>query len=712
LGLADSASADLLVHWDLDEGSGAVATDASGNGRDGTFTGEPQWVTGVNGGGALHFDGDDDFVSHVLPGDQAYATFTIAVWAKADDVAQADLAGVFASHFPGGATGAGFQIDLASTLVYQIRPNTGSAVFGDATLDWVHLAVVAEGTSVQLYYQGAPTGNATLASNLINEFTVGVNRARSRFFAGTIDDLRVYDHGLSEAEIRAAMKGDTTSSSAPRPEDGMSDVSPTAPLEWNPGEFAETHDVYFGTQLDDVNDASRASPLNVLVSQGQSDTSFDPAGVLEFGQTYFWRVDEVNSAPDFTVFKGGIWSFTAEPLSIPITQLTVTASSSFGASVPENTINGSGLTGDLHGTISSDMWISTGIPATIEYAFDRAYKLHELWVWNSNQTIESFIGFGAKDVVIEHSLDGENWTVLEGVGPLAQAPGTAGYAHNNTVGFGGVTAQHVRMTINSVQGFAPQASLSEVRFFSIPTLATRPSPDSGATNVAPDLLLSWGRDGREAGRHDVYIGTDANDLSLAGSVTESNFDTQASDLQLGQTYYWQVVEVNEAETPTEWAGDVWSFTTVGSIVIDDMESYRDEEFLEIWATWIDGFDDPANNGAIVGAVPSLGDFSPETDRVHGGSQSLPLHYDNRTAAQSEATRTFDTPMDWTEHGVASLVLYFEGSSTNTGGNFYVKINDTKIAYDGDASNLMRLGWNKWTLILAEVGANLSRVSSL
>ena len=151
---------------------------------------------------------------------------------------------------------------------------------------------------------------------------------------------------------------------------------------------------------------------------------------------------------------------------------------------------------------------------------------------------------------------------------------------------------------------------------------------------------------------------------------------------------------------------------MGSIVVDDMESYRDEEFLEIWATWIDGFDDPTNNGAIVGAVPSLGDFSPETDRVHGGSQSLPLHYDNRTAAQSEATRTFDTPMDWTEHGVASLVLYFEGSSTNTGGNFYIKINDTKIAYDGDASNLMRLGWNKWTLILAEVGANLSRVSSL
>jgi len=184
LGLADSAWADLLVHWTFDEGSGAIATDASGNGREGTFTGEPQWVTGVNGGGALHFDGDDDFVSHVLPGDQTYATFTIAVWAKADDVPQDDLAGVFAGRFPGGATGAGFQIDLASTLVYQIRPNTGSAVFGDAGTDWVHLAVVGEGTSVQLYYQGAPTGNAALASNLYKRVHGGCEQGEKPVLRG------------------------------------------------------------------------------------------------------------------------------------------------------------------------------------------------------------------------------------------------------------------------------------------------------------------------------------------------------------------------------------------------------------------------------------------------------------------------------------------------------------------------------------------------
>ena len=88
------------------------------------------------------------------------------------------------------------------------------------------------------------------------------------------------------------------------------------------------------------------------------------------------------------------------------------------------------------------------------------------------------------------------------------------------------------MTVNSVQGIAPQASLSEVRFFFIPTVASQPNPETGASAVAPDVTLSWGRDGREAGSHDVYLGTDADSLSLAGNVSESSFDTLALDLQL------------------------------------------------------------------------------------------------------------------------------------------------------------------------------------
>ena len=547
------------------------------------------------------------------------------------------------------------------------------------------------------------TVTATASEQIRVEFEIGLSDVDI-----WIDHVRFYEGDY----VEEALGQPPELAWDPSPADEAADVVREVVLAWNAAETTVKRHVYLGTNWDDVNDANPANPLDVLVGQNLTDTSLD-VGTLAFGQIYYWRVDEVNGAPDHTVFPGDVWSFTVEPIGYPITSITATASGSFGASVPENTINGSGLVDDLHGTIATDMWISGGIPATIEYAFDRVYKLHELWVWNSNQTIESFIGFGAKDIVLEHSLDGENWTVLEGVGPLAQGPGTGGYAHNNTIGFGGAVAQHVRMTINSVQGFAPQASLSEVRFFAIPTLATGPSPDSGATDVAPDLTLSWGRNGREADSHDVYMGTDANDLSLAGRVSESGFDTLASDLQLGQTYYWQVVEVNDAMDPSEWAGAIWSFTTQESIVVDAMESYKDEEFFEIWATWIDGFEGPANNGALVGANPSLGDFAPETAIVRNGRQSLPIHYDNSAAAQSEATRTFETAQDWTAHGVKSLVLYFHGSATNTGGTLYCKINDTKVAYDSEAANLMRGGWNKWVILLGDLaGVDLSNIRSL
>ncbi|MCH8219475.1 MAG: hypothetical protein IH892_22195, partial [Planctomycetes bacterium] len=174
----------------------------------------------------------------------------------------------------------------------------------------------------------------------------------------------------------------------PSPADEAADVPVDSTLSWTPGDFAVTHDVYLGTSFDDVNNATTPD------SPGQSETTYMP-GRLDYGQTYYWRVDEVNGAPDNTVFKGGVWSFEAEPFSIPISDVTATASSSFGVSGPENTVNGSGLADDLHGSSAADMWISGGIPATIEYAFDRAYKLHELWIWNSNQLIEAFVGFGA-----------------------------------------------------------------------------------------------------------------------------------------------------------------------------------------------------------------------------------------------------------------------------------------------------------------------------
>jgi O-glycosyl hydrolase len=99
----------------------------------------------------------------------------------------------------------------------------------------------------------------------------------------------------------------------PVPFDGTEDVTVDVILAWKAGGYAEKHDVYFGTDVAKVTDANRSNPQGVLVSQNNSTTTYDPPGFLNLDTTYYWRIDEVNAAPDHTIFKGEVWSFTTLP---------------------------------------------------------------------------------------------------------------------------------------------------------------------------------------------------------------------------------------------------------------------------------------------------------------------------------------------------------------------------------------------------------------
>jgi hypothetical protein len=118
-------------------------------------------------------------------------------------------------------------------------------------------------------------------------------------------------YALLEMAINYALgtTGPLTQARSPRPRDGAIDVPQDAALSWGPGTYADKHDVYFGTVSDDVNESSRTNPQDVLVSQNQEDTTYAPPGVLEFGQNYYWRVDEFNDAEPNSPWKGNTWSF-------------------------------------------------------------------------------------------------------------------------------------------------------------------------------------------------------------------------------------------------------------------------------------------------------------------------------------------------------------------------------------------------------------------
>jgi len=86
----------------------------------------------------------------------------------------------------------------------------------------------------------------------------------------------------------------------------------TVMLEWRPGDWVRDiagHEIYFGTDWDEVNDADRL--LHPNVNYAPSDVNeWDPKP-LEFSMTYFWRVDEVNDPCDANlVWKGPVWNFS------------------------------------------------------------------------------------------------------------------------------------------------------------------------------------------------------------------------------------------------------------------------------------------------------------------------------------------------------------------------------------------------------------------
>ena len=396
--------------------------------------------------------------------------------------------------------------------------------------------------------------------------------------------------------------------------------------------------------------------------------------------------------------------------------MLATASSADAGTDPQNVVNSAGLdAGGRHGTLDSTMWLSgknTADRPWIRFEFDRVYKLHEMLVWNHNSAAEAFVGLGTKDVTIDYSRNGTDWTTLEGVTEFARATGFAGYGPNTTVEFNGVAAQYVRINIMSNWGgILPRYGLSEVRFLVIPVLASEPAPAAGATGVDPRLVLTW-RSGRGAAEHQVYVSTDANEVAnetvSSSTTTEPSLDA-TSLLALGQTYYWKVNEVNNAEDPAVWPGEVWSFTTSAFLPVDTMESYDDAD-NRIYDSWVDGLTDPAKGGSQVGY-----DTSPFAEKiiVHGGTQSMPLRYGSSMAGLSEATRTFDSPQDWTAFGVKGLVIWFYGDPDNTAAQMYVKVNNSKVTYDGDADNLLKKPWQMWYVDLAGFsGVNLSKVTSL
>ena len=687
LGPAWSASGDLVGWWTFDETEGTIAADSSGQGNNGTVVGAALWVPGKIEG-ALEFNGS----TYVNCGNSTSLNIrdqvTIAFWFKVQAFVnewEAFLSKGDGSYRASRSGGTGNATHMGIT---------GSNYFDAPTTitdnQWHHYSATYDGATAIIYIDGKEDARQSYTgqigdSSAYNLYLGNNSQNTTRLLHGLLDDVQIYNNALTPDEIQKIMEGlgNKFIAKDPNPEDLAVDVPQDAVLSWTAGEYAATHDVYIGDSFADVNEATTAS-ADLLVSPGQPDTSYDSDGLFEFGKTYFWRVDEVNAAPDNTVFQGTVWRFTAEPFAYPIAGIKATASSSAKTTAPGKTVDGSGLTDGQHSTDLTHTWLSNNeMPCWIQYEFDRVCKLNEMAVWNSNQPMEGYIGWSAKDVAIEYSTDGTNWAALENVPQFTKAPGDA-TCTADTIDFGGILAKYVKLTITSNWGGIVKASgLSEVTFYQIPVQAREPQPADDATDVALDAQMNW-RPGREATSHQVFFGTDSNavadGLAPAGTVTDHRY-TPAS-MEFGVKYFWKVDEIGEAGT---YAGDVWSFTSQEFAPIDDFEDYDDSD-NRIFDVWLDGYDDDTN-GSIVGYVDSAGGTFGETSVIHGGKQSMPLAYDNTQSLYiSETTREFATAQNWTGSGATELCVWTRGRPVLTA---------TPVAVTGGKLSLTGAGSDIW-----------------
>ncbi|MHC4703096.1 MAG: LamG domain-containing protein [Planctomycetota bacterium] len=678
---ADGARPRLVGWWRFD----GDTLDHSGLGNDGTAVGNPTFVPGKVGSGAVDLDGKSDYVViDAVADDIKSDNITLSAWLKTTSDMNTEWFSCNTADrddvikFVIQSTKAAFRTEgvfaLSNTTV-----NDGQ---------WHFLTLVLDGFTGHVYVDGVEENSheVDLTFSADDLWSIGQewdSGGPGAHLAGTVDDARIHDGALTAEQVRQVMMGIPPGAAFdPSPADEATDVPRDVTFSWTPGEHAALvngHTFYLSDNFNDVNDG--------VGGITQSATDYAPAQRLDFGTTYYWRVDEVNDLPAYTVYEGKVWSFATELFAYPIENVAATASSAGKPEMgPENTVNGSGLDdNDLHSNKERDVWLSGIEPlgAWIRYEFDKVYILHEMWVWNSNQTVESFLGFGVKDVTIDYSTNGTDYTTL-------------GTTHNSNWG-----------------GIMPQYGLSEVRFFQIPVSARDPYPDSGATGVDLDTVLGWTA-GREAAKHDVYFSSDEQAVidgtAAVTSMTQTSYDPLSLDL--GKTYYWRVDEVNEAEAPSTWEGAIWSFTTIDFLVVDDIESYNDlaEEnpaSNRVYLAWIDGFG-TTTNGAVVGNLDI-----PLTERgnVHGGLQAMPYSYDNNLKT-SEATLTLAT-RDWTEQGVTKLSLWFRGDSANAAERMFVALNGNAVVYHDDPAATQMTGWNEWVIDLtAFAGVDLTNVNTL
>jgi len=659
-----SISAELVAHWKFDDGAGNTAEDSIDNAHPGTIGGTANWVDG-QAGDALDFDGSTTYVD--IQGDNPIisGTFSLTMWIYARNIPTPAADYRMPLSCDSWVDGAIHVHIWPETSIFRIDTKNGTDISSTTVIEadqWYHIAgtLDAAGES-NIYINGVLDNSATGSAKeyFIGPVNIGAYQNSSRFFDGMIDDVRIYSHILSEAEVQETMLGSDAparpSARRPSPADGALLTNTWANLGWSRGDLAVSHDVYIGDSLEDVNDGTEGTFVGnlgtTMLIVGFPGFSI-PNGLVP-GATYYWRIDEVNDADPNSPWKGDVWSFSIAPKT----------------AYNPNPVDGAEFVDPN---------------ATFTWTGGYGSQLHTVYLGESYDDVSNA---GGGTPLVSPSYDPD-------------------------------TLEREKILYWRVDEFdGIETHKGDIWAFTTPGAVGNPQPANAAVDVPMIATLSW-TPADNAASSDLYFGTDADAVKNATAASPEYIGNKVlgsesydpGKLALDMAYYWRVDAVYPGETVK---GLLWGFATADFIGVDDFESYNDIDPPDansnrIFDKWIDGFG-TTTNGALVG-----NDLPPyaEQNIVHGGGQSMPYLYDN-SLKTSEATLTLVYPRDWTAEGVTKLSLRFRGDSGNSAERMFVALNGNAVVYHDDASASQITGWTEWVIDLqAFAGVNLSNVSTI
>ena len=549
----------------------------------------------------------------------------------------------------------------------------------------------------------------------------------------------------------------------PSPRDGGKAVDPDVTLTWTPGFGAKLHTVHFGDDFDTVSNAAGGAP--------QGAATFTP-GTLEKDKVYYWRVDEFN--PPETI-KGDVWSFRTLP-DIVITDPDLIGWWKLD-NVSGNTVldwSGYGNDGTLGGDpqlvegaigfgldLDGDDYVSvdgaaddlTSKSYTLS-AWIRTTQFGEGNVFASNTGGSHVLLFGVDNgnIYVDDgpstdwppAVNDDQWHMIT----LVQSGSTI-RLYTDGIQVASIATSidvttETRWSIGQEWDSSPSdfylGMVDDARIYNKaltqsevvelmrgdPLLAWNPQPGNKTVVDVEQATqpVSWSA-GDDASQHDVYFGTDKDavkdaDTSTADIYRGSQAGTSYSPpegLEWGTgPYYWRIDEIKADGSVS--AGSVWSFSVADFLIVDDFESYNDIEEAEagsnrLYLTWLDGFDNPAVNGAIVGNL-NVPIAETRAAYVNSGSQAMPFLYNN-SGKYSEATLALaGTARDWTRQGVGELSLWFRGEPTNAAERMYVALNGRAVYHDNPTATQVG-AYEEWVIPLqtfADLGMTLNNVTSI